>query len=258
MAFVYQGSIHGGGSESRISWEAAASLTTVKGALVQKKTGAATIAVKGAYANTESVFGINKKTLTATDTVAEIENTPTGSLLMADVDEIINGTVFTAASGSTSTIVCTAAIGLGTNDCIKGAVITVKTKATPGSTAVGTDITLTGYTSTTGTLTFAAVTGAFATGDTVVLKNLGVPTSKVWYGQTSSIATSGFGRNFVSNPYIVGLTTLGTNTAGDAVIFQISNNPGSHFKVLGTDDTGTKLLLVLNGGIDNTKALSTT
>ena len=62
---------------------------------------------------------------------------------------------------------------------------------------------------------------------------------------------------FVSNPYIVGITTLSLNTAANAVKLQVANNPGSHYKVLGTTADGTQLYLLLLQGFDATKSLST-
>ena len=256
MAFIFQGNIATGATESRISWEAAASLTTAAGALVTKAPAAASIAAK-ANTTTEHIFGINKKLLSASDTVAQVENTPNGTLLLADVDEILNGTVITAASGSATTVVATNLIGLGTNDALKGAQFTVKTKAAD-STQVGKVLTITGYTTATGTLTFATTTSAFATGDTLTLTNLGIPTTKVWYDATSSLNSTAYNRPYVSNPYIVGLTTLALNSAATAVTIQVSNTPMSFFRVLGTDATGTKLLLIVLDGIDSTKVLATT
>lgn len=253
MAFTYQGTLHGGSSETYISYEAVSSATIGEGALVAKAIGAATVSIK-ANTTTQAVYGISKKSITSTDTGAEIALLPTGSIVDADIDEISNA--ITASAGSATTFASAALVGLG-DDVLIGSQWIIASKAA-ASSQVGNVLTITDFTSSSGTLTFATTTSLFATGDTLTLKNLGLPSTKVWYGNTSSLPTTAFNRSFVSNPYPIGLYKLAVNTAGTAVKLSIANTPMNFFKVIGTNADGTKVRLAVMNGVDACAVLATT
>ena len=125
-------------------------------------------------ANTAVVLpplGITNGSRLTTDTQASVELIASGELLEIDVTEIVNQTAITATGGSATTFVCSTLTGMSNGGLI-GAVVKVLSMDS-GNQAVNTLLTVTNYTNSTGTLTFASLgSTGFASGDTIQIMSL--------------------------------------------------------------------------------------
>lgn len=146
-----------------------------------------------------------------------------GVIFKVAVKELVAGTVLTATGGGATTFVdSTLVIADGTygNNLLKGSVIEVDTCAAANA-ADGDQITLTGYTAATGTLTHAS-TGTFAAGDTVHFVKLGTS---------------------IFSAYSLGLEYSGSaSTDGCRLVLDGGAGTSRFFRVIGWNDARTWLL----------------
>ena len=171
MAFTYQGSLHGGTNGYAIEKFPISNLAVRKGALLTYAAGASSVSLFTTD-TAVPILGIAMHATTTADTKIDVQILPNGAKVEADTSEILNGTELTATGGSPTTFVGSSIV-IGQNDVLIGAVVEVVSMASKNK-AVGTELTVTDYVSSSGTLQFASLgTTGFATGDKIKIKRLG-------------------------------------------------------------------------------------
>jgi hypothetical protein len=201
-----------------------------KGALVTKalNTTSLSLATTGTAI---SAWGVTTHAVaSAAGGSAIIELCPSGTVFEADVSEIYNNTTLTATGGGTTSFV-DSSIVTGEDDALIGLTFQVVTCAA-NALVNGTTMTVTDYTSSSGTLAVASFTGGFASGDTMKIKTL-----------------SNYNIAGAKGPYQ-------DATYADSIVLDQTATAASLFKVLGTNADGTKLQLILLNGINSLEALS--
>lgn len=195
------------------------------GAIVTRDAATNTMTGVGALTN-KPVWGIVNGPVSATDTKVTVELCPTGTVLLADVFEILNGTVLTLTGGSTTTAVINTLVA-GTNGVFVGMRFQIVSAA--NSELNGRIVTVTSYTSSSGTLGFSALPAALAANDTIRILSL-------------------------DNDYVAGWVSPGHDTSNfDSIKLNQTASTSGLFRCIGTNENGTKLKLVLLNGIDSQK-----
>jgi hypothetical protein len=184
-----------------------------------------------------------------TDLFTDITLLPLGTRGLIDISEIINKTTLTATGGSTTTIADSSLKGLPDSTMIGGQVVVVTCAA---GLVPGTVLDITGYTQSSGTITFATQTAAMASGDTYQIKRLGV--SRLEASNPTSLSTA-TAKNYVGGILRLYLDQTASTGFGQIVI---DADPTTLTKynyyrwayVIGTNGDGTKLDIVLASGVD--------
>lgn len=195
-----------------------------KGALVTHTRGTSTASLFTTGDGTVPILGLTNHSVSSSATAtAEISLIGTGTLLEIDIKEVLNKTALTLTGGATTNITDSSII-MGVNDLGIGAVFEILTCAA-GASVVGTQITATDYTSSSGVFSCSAIAAAMASGDTVKLLSL----SNTWIW--------GWAEPLIDGTYADAIYIDGTAA-------------GKWCRVLGTDSTGKKLHVVVTKGYD--------
>lgn len=197
-------------------------LTLANGALVTKAAASASIAKVSS--NTGTVWGVTNGAVKSSDKVVTVELCPRGTVFLADIKEIRDGAALTLTGGSTTTAVIGTMVA-GTDGVFVGMRFVVVSAA--NSQLNGSVVTVTGYTSSTGTLSFSALPAALTAGDTIRILSL-------------------------DGRHVAGWTGVGIDTTNaDSVVLNQNSSSATLFRCIGTDEEGKRLKLVLRAGIDS-------
>ena len=190
---------------------------------------------------TDALYVAGKKS-TSSDTFTEIPlYGGSQTLFMVAVKEIAEGTVLTATGGSGTTFVDSSLViadGTYGNDLLKGAVLEVDSCAS-GDASDGDELTLTGYTASSGTCTFASVgSTGFTSGDKAHFTKLGT---------------------HIFGAYSLGIEYSGSDDT-DGCRLQLDGGDGSSraVRVVGWNDARTKLIVQIIASPDQAIATQDT
>jgi len=202
-----------------------------RGAFVRIVPAAAPTLLLGTAATLVSYLGLAQETIAVGETTdCQVALTPTGTVLEADVSDIVNGTAIAADSGSATTFVQATYDSPPTHGMV-GSIFQVVAKAA-NPTQVGNKLTITAFTTGTGSFTFATTTSLFAAADTIKLLTLGKS--------------------------IIGAITLSVDpTYADSILLNQATGLGTCFRVIGLSNDKKRLHLVLLNGFDSTTTLAT-
>ena len=252
MAFTPIGTLNGEFSPVIVTMPTS-SLTLPQGALVSKAAGSNTLAgfvhTMTGIGATGSVplLGVTNAPVASTDLFTDVTLTPAGTRGLIDVMQIANGTTLTATGGSGTTFVMSTFKGLPDSTMI-GAVIQTITCAS-GDAVKGQQMTITAFTQSSGTMTFASVgSTGFASGDTVKLIRL--RPSNLELSNPTSLATA-YNYNYVGGTKALWLDQTASTGFGQVDLVEDLTSPGKGYRwayVIGTNGDGTKLDIVLTCG----------
>jgi len=166
------------------------------------------------------VFGTSLESSAASDTKTAVKCQPSyGTIFAAEISEIDNATALTLTGGSTTTAV-DSSLTLGADDVLIGSVWEVVTNA--AGLAVGTQVTCTDYTNSTGTITFSTQSAAMASGDTIKMVKAG--------------------QGFYDYPF------LECDGDGAYILMDGHSGVGDWCRCIGISSDGTELYIIITSG----------